>query len=203
MGNKTKNELNSFLGQKFGRLTVIEFTGQSTVGKQKRRIIKCICDCGNEKLIPLTYLRRGHTKSCGCLQLENATINLLTAHKKLFEGGVWESDPKMASAKKAWRLSYNDEDISFEDFLVLSQQNCFYCNKFPSNCCSAYGDRNSKFRQENGDFIYNGLDRIDNTKGHLKNNVVPCCIDCNTAKLDRTQTEFFDWIKIIYDKHLA
>lgn len=27
-----------------------------------------------------------------------------------------------------------------------------------------------------------GLDRIDNTKGHTKDNVVPCCYTCNTAR---------------------
>ena len=27
-----------------------------------------------------------------------------------------------------------------------------------------------------------GLDRIDNTKGHTKDNVVPCCYACNTAR---------------------
>jgi hypothetical protein len=29
-----------------------------------------------------------------------------------------------------------------------------------------------------------GCDRIDNTKGHTKNNVVPCCSDCNYTRLD-------------------
>ena len=27
-----------------------------------------------------------------------------------------------------------------------------------------------------------GCDRIDNSKGHTKNNVVPCCYDCNCAR---------------------
>lgn len=27
-----------------------------------------------------------------------------------------------------------------------------------------------------------GCDRIDNNKGHTKDNVVPCCIECNTAR---------------------
>lgn len=29
-----------------------------------------------------------------------------------------------------------------------------------------------------------GADRIDNSKGHTKNNVVPCCVTCNTSRMD-------------------
>lgn len=33
-----------------------------------------------------------------------------------------------------------------------------------------------------GDTKRIGCDRIDNSKGHTKDNVVPCCIECNTAR---------------------
>lgn len=33
-----------------------------------------------------------------------------------------------------------------------------------------------------GDTHRVGCDRIDNSRGHTKDNVVPCCIECNTAK---------------------
>ena len=33
-----------------------------------------------------------------------------------------------------------------------------------------------------GDTHRIGCDRIDNTKGHTKDNVVPCCIECNVAR---------------------
>lgn len=33
-----------------------------------------------------------------------------------------------------------------------------------------------------GDTHRIGCDRIDNNKGHTKDNVVPCCIECNTAR---------------------
>lgn len=35
-----------------------------------------------------------------------------------------------------------------------------------------------------GDTNRVGCDRIDNSKGHTKNNVVPCCFDCNCARND-------------------
>ena len=33
-----------------------------------------------------------------------------------------------------------------------------------------------------GDIHRVGCDRIDNNKGHTKDNVIPCCIECNTAR---------------------
>lgn len=45
------------------------------------------------------------------------------------------------------------------------------------------------------------LDRLDNKKGYLDNNVAPCCKRCNVAKNDmKDQNEFFDWIDRVY-KH--
>ena len=54
-------------GRKFGRLTVIEFSG---VTNDRRTKWKCICDCGNEKVIIGKNLKNGNTKSCGCLHKE-------------------------------------------------------------------------------------------------------------------------------------
>ena len=54
-------------GQKFNRLTAI-----SEVAKRGNlRMWKCLCDCGNTAIVAGVELRRGHTKSCGCLNQEN------------------------------------------------------------------------------------------------------------------------------------
>jgi hypothetical protein len=44
----------------------------------------------------------------------------------------------------------------------------------------------------------NGLDRLDNTKGHIKGNVVPCCDICNTMKQRMTLFQFESHIQKIY-----
>ena len=31
-------------------------------------------------------------------------------------------------------------------------------------------------------FVYNGIDRVDNSKGYTLNNILVCCYDCNTKK---------------------
>lgn len=50
-------------GQRFGRYTVIGFAGV----KNKTAYWKCRCDCGNERVVSGAELRRGKSKSCGCL----------------------------------------------------------------------------------------------------------------------------------------
>ena len=51
----------------FGRLKVLNREG---VDKDKRPMWNCICECGKNTIVKGNLLRRGETKSCGCLLLE-------------------------------------------------------------------------------------------------------------------------------------
>lgn len=53
-------------GRKFGRLTALKIH----LEEGKRTQWLCKCECGNEKLIPLSSLSSGKGKSCGCLRKE-------------------------------------------------------------------------------------------------------------------------------------
>lgn len=57
-----------FVGQKFGKLTV---TGSERTDKGMRW--RCVCECGDETLTTKPNLRRGVTRSCGCLKASNLT----------------------------------------------------------------------------------------------------------------------------------
>lgn len=56
------------IGQKFGMLTVIGYT-EPHIQKCGHKVKMCICECecGNKKVIRLSDLTYGHTKSCGCI----------------------------------------------------------------------------------------------------------------------------------------
>lgn len=58
------------IGKKFGRYTVLQEIRQTG----KRRHMLCRCDCGTEKVISIDKLKRGTTKSCGCLKKEKISI---------------------------------------------------------------------------------------------------------------------------------
>jgi len=59
-------------GQRFGRLVVIRLSDER---KDNQTVWECKCDCGNVVLVRNSSLRRGDTKSCGCLQREKASQN--------------------------------------------------------------------------------------------------------------------------------
>ena len=56
------------LGSTYGRLTVQNF---SHTGEYYTKFYKCSCSCGNYVVVSQGHLRSGHTKSCGCYQVEN------------------------------------------------------------------------------------------------------------------------------------
>lgn len=56
-------------GQRFGRWTVIARGSNASDGAARWR---CRCDCGKEHIVRGRDLRAGVSKSCGCLQKDNA-----------------------------------------------------------------------------------------------------------------------------------
>ncbi len=55
--------------EKYGKLSTIEVVGKT---KNRERIWRCKCDCGNFINVPASSLTSGNTKSCGCLKRESA-----------------------------------------------------------------------------------------------------------------------------------
>lgn len=66
--SKIKNDL---IGQRFGRLLVLERV-ENIISKNGKVIVqyKCICDCGNETFVRYSSLVNKRTTSCGCLHKE-------------------------------------------------------------------------------------------------------------------------------------
>jgi len=171
--------VNNLIGLKFGRLTALKDIGS----KRNNRLWLCSCECGNIKSVISSSLKTGVTKSCGCLQKEKAKLT----------GTLFRSKGKGVSAFNTLFYSYRSEarkrnlefKLSETEFKELISNKCFYCNSLPANVFF----KNNK----NGELRYNGIDRVDNTKGYLIKNVVPCCKHCNMSKKDRTLKEFVQW----------
>ena len=71
---------------------------------------------------------------------------------------------KSSARDRGWEFT-----LTKEEFAELWQQSCFYCG---------------------GEIATIGLDRIDNTQGYNKGNVVSCCSTCNYMKATKTFDEY-------------
>jgi 5-methylcytosine-specific restriction endonuclease McrA len=186
------------LGYKFGKLTVLEFIGSKTRNNKYHKLLrfyKCLCDCGSicEKFG--TDLKSGTVTSCGCWRKEiQIKIHTGQISKMRYAAGA-----SKRTAKDIWKSSYSD-GLPLDDFLILSQLNCHYCGVPPSNKSNKINPKScSKEWYDQGWWTYNGLDRIDSSQNHNKNNVVPCCWKCNRGKSSMTHEEFMEWISLVYN----
>lgn len=70
-----KSTLIDLTGERFGRLLVLEraedYVPYNDHSQRKVQWL-CRCDCGTECLVLSQNLRRGSTRSCGCLRRETA-----------------------------------------------------------------------------------------------------------------------------------
>lgn len=186
----------NLVGQNFGKLLVLEEETGNFKKRNRRGVTwKCQCICGQITYLQTATLISGHSKSCGCGELENKRNN---CNKGRILRSQARKDPKLQLAKWIFNKNYADGDLQFDEFYIMSQQNCFYCNSEPLNdlkfCSKIYTEEYKNASR----FIYNGLDRVNNNLPHNKNNVVPCCKHCNFSKRNRDYNEFVRWIEKVY-----
>lgn len=173
----------SMLGKTFGRLVVLKQVEPYISPRGQRHAAwKCRCNCGTEKTVVGARLRSGNTISCGCNKREHPPINILPLGHSLRNATLSNYRLRARKMGLAW-------DLTEAHFDKLTQASCHYCGAPPKN--TAY--RNSL----NGKFIYNGIDRKDNSKGYVVDNVVPCCGICNKMKLTMSADDFLAHVRRI------
>ena len=91
-------------------------------------------------------------------------------------------------------------DFNLDKFLFLSivTNRCEYCGVEPQ-----HEIKSPHLKGEEEIFVSNGIDRIDNSKGYVDGNVVPCCTTCNYAKRTLTVEQFLSWINRVYKHSVA
>lgn len=156
--------ISDIMGQRFGRLVVTEPSSKRT--KTKGAYWKCLCDCGNEVVVISANLKRGHTKSCGCLSKETRFLGNE-------ESGL---NYVVRAYKRNAELRGYGFNLTREQVREITSKDCFYCGKPPKRV-----GKGAKFSRD-GDYTYNGIDRVDNSDGYTLENVVPCCYSCNFRK---------------------
>lgn len=160
-------------GQKFGMLYAIKLDSRDRHNRE-RWLFKC--DCGKEKVIEKSSVKTGHTKSCGCWQIENNKVIGITHNKsKTREFKIWLGIKKRCLNKKhSTYKNYGGRGIkicdrwkdSFENFLadIGSAPSELYSidridnngNYEPSNCKWVTRKEQNNNTRRNRIFSYEG-----------------------------------------------
>lgn len=177
-------------GQKFGSWAVLH-RGKNDLGAKAKWT--CQCECGTIKDVSSRILRSGKSKSYGCKtnelksksQIGSKFKDEFEAHKRFIYRNY-----KYGAKKRGYEFK-----ISFENFCFLLKQRCYYCGAEPSN--------KQILRNAQDEFLYNGIDRKDNSKGYIKDNCVSACSICNRMKLEMSDQEFLLHVAKIIDWKLG
>jgi hypothetical protein len=142
----------------------------------KRKIL-CVCLlCGCEKEVDRYSLGRSSNSCFRCSAkkfiIGNSAYHRLVRHYK-------------KSAKERNLEFFIDE----KQFVNITKSKCFYCNDDPSNI----------IKEKYDEYIYNGIDRVNNLKGYTIDNVVACCEICNKMKCTKSQEDFLQWVERVYN----
>ncbi len=170
-GRPAHNRLN-LVGKKFARLTVLQDVGTDSHEESQW---ECQCDCGNKAVITGYSLTSGNTKSCGCYH-KDRTRELFS-----YPPDVIRVNRIFLDYQKRAREKNLDFALTKEQFKDLMDSDCYYCGGEPKNSFLQHGKPIS---------VYQGIDRLDNSKGYTPDNVVPCCIRCNKMKKALGHDEF-------------
>ncbi len=185
------NRVGDLVGKKFGKLSVLGFSHKTS----KHSYWLCKCDCGKEKTIRSGNLTGNHTKSCGCGDHDRKSqlaLRLKKANTK---------DPEQVANNQTYnyyRVGARQRHLDFEltrlDVTNLIHTACHYCGDPPNNNCQVI--------REGGNIPIKigGIDRLDNSKGYILNNCVPCCYTCNKAKSMLSILQFRQWIIKVHNR---
>jgi len=173
-------------GQIFGRLTVIEYSHTLSC----RAYWKCLCECGNEKIIDSGSLKRHKTKSCGCVGIKQYRSNSPNwTGVGDMPGSYWRKCKNSANERN---LLFNITKEYLWDLFLAQGGKCALTGvelKFKSHSFNSDGTAS--------------LDRINSHKGYTIGNVQWLHKDVNFMKQDMSQQDFINYSKLIanYNKN--
>jgi hypothetical protein len=125
--------------------------------------VRCL-NCGAERTNNRANFLKGYgCKTCSMLAKGQAGLNRLFRQYK----------------RQAKNRGFQ---LTLEDLKFLSGSNCHYCGVVPQSVI--YGNSPGTWSE----YMYNGIDRKDNTQDYVLTNCVSCCWRCN-----RTFGPLFDY----------
>ncbi len=169
----------NLINKKFGKLLVLEQSFNNQHTKNKPIFWKCLCDCGKTKDIDGGHLRSGCTLSCGCSWYSHGNENISWK-------GYGEIPKSMFNRIKNNARQRNHEfSLTIKDLweLFLKQNKKCVLSGLPLDFTHG---RNRKHKGTAS------LDRIDSSRGYVKDNIQWIHKDINWMKQDYSINYFLE-----------
>ena len=161
------------VGQKYGRLTVVEFVKL----ENHKTFWKCVCDCGLTVVAKGNSLRSGNTKSCGCLKREMAADR---GRKNKVHG---ESHDKRTRLYTIWcGMRQRCNNPNREAYPLYGGKGVKLCEEWDNYSCF------KGWAMTNGYEDSLSIDRIDPSKGYSPDNCRWISQSDNTARANKNHT---------------
>lgn len=145
------------VGLTFDRLTVLSRAGSSKVG---RAMWRCRCRCGETVIIQGKRLLIGHTRSCGCLMREKASVSFIRNFQRHGESKHSRPSPEYRVWNAMLDRCLNQYGDNYARYGGRGICVCKRWMKF-ENFLADMGRRPS---------LTHTIDRIDNDGGYKKSN---------------------------------
>lgn len=177
------------IGNTYGCWLAVEELPRKEVGTQKCTFRRWLIECVNCSFRREVYThaitheaKKFKCSYCGLLPKGESGLNALFYKYK-----------KLAEKKNRQFL------LTKEQFKILTSSNCVYCGSQPSDICTADPGRVTTRRIKStwGDYVYNGVDRIDSSLGYTSSNCASCCKHCNWMKRNMSYSEWLNRMKQI------
>jgi hypothetical protein len=185
--NMRANNFKDLTGLRFGKRVVLRFIEIRINGSgEKYGVWLTRCDCGKEKEASTGTVRNGFSCGCYCREVSGKSRRLPNDTAAL---NLNISKYRGSAAKRNVVWALNDDTVR-----ELMFMNCRYCGVEPKQSI-----RHGNWSAYRKPVLYNGIDRVDNTRGYESDNVVPCCKVCNRAKDVMSAEEFITWAQRVAD----
>lgn len=185
-GCKAPNRLIDLTGMTFGRWTV--------VSRATGMLWRCVCECGDEKLVVGQNLRDKKSKSCFKCSSLKGDNNPSRKAAMIKHGKILES--KASWYKRATAIYRRCRDNKIEFGFSSASELAVYLSEIDPKYCPVFGflmiDGNRGF-----DRYAPSVDRIDPRRGYVRDNIQIISMKANTMKDNATPEElvrFANWI---------
>lgn len=171
----------------YNEWTILEFFSENGRSRCRAR-----CSCGTIRETDKWTITSGKSKMCRTCS--NVRLNGGPQEHRRIKGDHLAAMDKFNDYKVKAKKRGIEFNLDFDTFKKVAKQNCYYCDEPPSNV------NKIPKKEWADDFVYSGLDRLDNSIGYQSDNVLPCCKYCNYMKRELTYEDFFRRVAKISSK---